>query len=120
MDLTDIPTILTLAGLEVVFSAENAIVLAALAQGLPQHQQKKALFYGIAGAFVLRFIAILYAAWIINFWFLQVSQGSLTLGLSEAWHLSTTVSWLVLGLIALCGFFHWWRNRSTDKIDSDN
>lgn len=75
MDLTDIPTILTLAGLEIVLSADNAIVLAALAQGLPQHLQKKALFYGIVGAFVLRFLAILSAAWIINFWFLQVLGG---------------------------------------------
>jgi YkoY family integral membrane protein len=75
MDLTDVPTILTLAGLEIVLSADNAIVLAALAQGLPQHQQKRALFYGIVGAFVLRFIAIFSAAWIIKFWFLQIIGG---------------------------------------------
>jgi YkoY family integral membrane protein len=75
MDLTDIPTIITLVGLEIVLSADNAIVLAALAQGLPQSQQKRALFYGIVGAFVLRFLAILSAAWIIKFWFLQIIGG---------------------------------------------
>lgn len=75
MDLTDIPTIITLVGLEIVLSADNAIVLAALAQGLPQNQQKRALFYGIVGAFVLRLLAILSAAWIIQFWFLQVIGG---------------------------------------------
>jgi YkoY family integral membrane protein len=75
MSWTDIPTILTLAGLEIVLSADNAIVLAALAKSLPESQQKRALFYGIMGAFVLRFLAILSASWIIQFWFLQILGG---------------------------------------------
>jgi len=56
MDFSDIPTIITLAGLEIVLPAGSAIVLAALAQGLPLDQQKRALFYGQVGAFVLRFL----------------------------------------------------------------
>ena len=71
----DIPTILTLAGLEIVLSADNAIVLAALAQTLPAKDQRRALYYGILGAFVLRFIAILCSVWIAQIWFLQILGG---------------------------------------------
>lgn len=73
--LADAPTIVTLTGLEIILSADNAIVLAALAQTLPAKDQKRALYYGIAGAFILRFIAILCSVWIARFWFLQILGG---------------------------------------------
>ena len=44
--------------LEGLLSADNALVLAVLVRGLPKKQQKKALFYGIGGAYLFRFIAI--------------------------------------------------------------
>ena len=47
--------------LEGILSADNAIVLAVLAHALPKHQQKKALRYGIIGAFTFRTIAVLLA-----------------------------------------------------------
>ncbi|MDD5261551.1 MAG: hypothetical protein PHD76_06840 [Methylacidiphilales bacterium] len=80
----DLPTILTLAGLEVVLSADNAVVLAALAQTLRPDLQKRALFYGLLGAFILRFLAILCAKWIIQFWFLQVAGGAYLIWLAAA------------------------------------
>lgn len=73
---SSVPIILTLAGLEIVLSADNAIVLAVLAKQLRPELQKRALFYGIAGAFILRFFAILGAVWIIKFWFLQIIGGA--------------------------------------------
>jgi YkoY family integral membrane protein len=77
--------IATLVGLEVILSADNAIVLGALANGLPEHQRRRALFYGIMGAFILRGLAIFSAAWIIQFWFLQVLGGGylIWLGMSN-------------------------------------
>ena len=42
------------------------MVLAVLVLGLPKHEQKKALRYGILGAFVFRTIAILLAAFLIR------------------------------------------------------
>ncbi|MDR2463364.1 MAG: hypothetical protein LBD30_06255 [Verrucomicrobiales bacterium] len=69
------PVILTLAGLEIILSADNAVVLAVLAKQLKPELQRRALFYGITGAFVLRFIAIFGAVWIIKFWFLQILGG---------------------------------------------
>lgn len=80
--------IATLVGLEIILSADNAIVLGALANGLPEHQRRRALFYGIMGAFILRGIAIFSAAWIIKFWFLQVLGGGYLIWLAVS-HLTS-------------------------------
>lgn len=68
----DLGTIGFLVILEALLSADNALVLAILVRHLPKDLQKKALFYGLAGAFILRTLAILLAAFIINFWWLQL------------------------------------------------
>ncbi|MDT0121106.1 TerC family protein [Paenibacillus sp. RRE4] len=44
--------------LEGLLSADNALVLAVMVKHLPKEQQKRALFYGILGAYIFRFIAI--------------------------------------------------------------
>ncbi|MEW4568123.1 TerC family protein [Tautonia sp. JC769] len=68
-------TILTLIALEGLLSADNALVLAVMVRHLPREQQKKALRYGIIGAFVFRFIAVLLAAKILDYWQLEVVGG---------------------------------------------
>jgi YkoY family integral membrane protein len=75
MSWSDLPIIFTISLLEILLSADNAVVLAALAQTLEVRQQKKALFYGLIGAFVLRLIAIIGARWIIKLWYLQAIGG---------------------------------------------
>lgn len=65
--------IATIVVLEGLLSADNALVLAVLVRALPKHQQKKALLYGIGGAFFFRFIAILSAATLIRYWYLQAA-----------------------------------------------
>jgi YkoY family integral membrane protein len=58
-----------LVALEAVLSADNAIALAAIAQGLEGHQlQRRALNFGLVAAFVLRVVLILTATWVIRFW----------------------------------------------------
>ena len=69
---SDILTIGLLVALEGLLSADNAMVLAVLVLGLPKSQQKKALRYGIGGAFAFRTIAVLLAAWEIACRALQV------------------------------------------------
>ncbi|OGQ06360.1 MAG: hypothetical protein A2W61_00995 [Deltaproteobacteria bacterium RIFCSPLOWO2_01_44_7] len=64
----DIATIGTLAILEGLLSADNALVLAVLVKHLPDKDRKKALRYGIWGAFVFRIICILIATWLLNAW----------------------------------------------------
>lgn len=68
----DVPIILLLVLLEGLLSADNALVLAIMVRHLPKEQQQKALLYGLAGAFVFRFVAILLASWIIQLWWLQL------------------------------------------------
>ncbi|MBD3883174.1 DUF475 domain-containing protein [Phormidium tenue FACHB-886] len=58
-----------LVSLEVVLSADNAIALAAIAQGLDgQQMQSRALNVGLIFAFCLRVVLILTATWVIQFW----------------------------------------------------
>ncbi|XLQ11992.1 MAG: DUF475 domain-containing protein [cyanobacterium endosymbiont of Epithemia adnata isolate EadnSB Bon19] len=60
---------LVLVILEVVLSADNAIALAAIAQGLPNRKsQKDALNLGLVFAYILRMALILTATWVMNFW----------------------------------------------------
>jgi YkoY family integral membrane protein len=63
---SDFVTIALLVALEGLLSADNAMVLAVLVLGLPKHQQRKALRYGMVGAFVFRSIAILLAVYLIR------------------------------------------------------
>ena len=63
---SDFLTIGLLVALEGLLSADNAMVLAVLVLGLPKAQQKKALRYGILGAFFFRTIATLMAVYLIK------------------------------------------------------
>jgi YkoY family integral membrane protein len=65
-EAADILTIGLLVVLEGLLSADNAMVLAVLVLGLPKHQQRKALRYGIVGAFVFRALATLLAVYLIQ------------------------------------------------------
>jgi YkoY family integral membrane protein len=70
--ISDIGVVLFLIFLEALLSADNALVMAIMARRLPVDQQRKALFYGLLGAFVFRFIAIIIAVYILMFWWLQL------------------------------------------------
>jgi len=62
-----------LIALEAVLSADNAIALAAIAQGLESEtQQRRALNYGLLIAFALRVGLILTAGWVLQFWQFEV------------------------------------------------
>ena len=59
--------------LEAVLSADNAIALAALSQGLEDTKlQRQALNLGLVVAYVLRISLILTATWVTNFWQFQL------------------------------------------------
>ncbi|WP_099156697.1 TerC family protein [Virgibacillus ndiopensis] len=64
-------TLLILIGLEGILSADNALVLAVIAKHLPDEQKKKAINYGIIGAFVFRFAALFAISFIANVWQVQ-------------------------------------------------
>ncbi|BAY12458.1 TerC family protein [Calothrix sp. NIES-2098] len=61
--------LLILIFLEAVLSADNAIALAAIAQGLEDKQvERQALNLGLVVAYVLRITLILTATWVQNLW----------------------------------------------------
>lgn len=62
----DFLVILLLVLLEGLLSADNAVVLAVLALGLPKHQRKRALRYGIVGAFAFRSLALIFGLYMIG------------------------------------------------------
>ena len=70
-EVKDLASIAALALLEGLLSADNALVLAMMVKHLPKEAQKKALLYGLGGAFVFRFIAILFATIVLKLWWLQ-------------------------------------------------
>ncbi|WP_141433527.1 TerC family protein [Bacillus sp. 03113] len=61
----------TLIILEGLLSADNALVLAVMVKDLPQNQRKKALTYGLFGAFFFRFLFIGIGMFLIKFWWLK-------------------------------------------------
>jgi YkoY family integral membrane protein len=65
----------TLVILEGLLSADNALVLAVLVKHLPQEQRKKALFYGIIGAYLFRVIAIGIGVTLINIGWIKIVGG---------------------------------------------
>ncbi|MBA9027717.1 MULTISPECIES: TerC family protein [Bacillaceae] len=62
----------TLILLEGLLSADNALVLAVMVRHLPTKQRKKALFYGLLGAYAFRFIAIGLGVYLIHLWWVKV------------------------------------------------
>lgn len=57
--------------LEGLLAADNAVVLAIMVKHLPEKQQKKALFYGLAGALVLRFGSLFIISFLVDVWQVQ-------------------------------------------------
>lgn len=64
--------ILSLAVLECILSADNALVLSAFVKPLPKKQQKKALVYGLWGAYIFRFVFIGLGTYLIKLWWIKL------------------------------------------------
>lgn len=74
-DPTSWGIIFTLIILEGLLSADNALVLAVMVRHLPKDQQKKALFYGIVGAYIFRFVAIGVGTYLVQITWIKVAGG---------------------------------------------
>ncbi len=72
----DAAIVLTLLLLEAVLSFDNAAILAAMVRKLPVEQRRRALLYGLGGAYALRITAIFLAAWLIREPILRVIGGA--------------------------------------------
>jgi YkoY family integral membrane protein len=75
--------LIILVALEAVLSADNAIALATIAQGLKDKQQQTyALNIGLLMAYILRMTLIVTATWIINYWQFELLGGLYLIWLS--------------------------------------
>lgn len=72
LTVSDLPLlgwyVMVLVFLEGLLSADNALVLAVMVRHLPRDGQRRALRYGIWGAFVFRLIAVLLSSKLIGYW----------------------------------------------------
>jgi YkoY family integral membrane protein len=101
--------------IESLLSVDNAAVLATMVGDLPPEQRKKALRYGIFGAYVFRGVCIVFASFLINFWYLKPLGGLYLLYL--VWdhfratpahdddHVEKEKSWLYKNTLGLFGKF---------------
>lgn len=62
---------LVLILMEGLLAADNALVLAIMVKHLPEEQRKKALFYGLLGAFVFRFASLFIISFLVDVWQVQ-------------------------------------------------
>jgi YkoY family integral membrane protein len=75
VQLSDFINVGLLVILEGLLSADNALVLAMMILGLPRRDQKKALRYGLVGAFAFRIAATLLATYLIRIGFVKLAGG---------------------------------------------
>ena len=80
--LSDIPRVFTLALLEMLLSADNAIILGVVSHSLPPALRRRALFIGIISAFVLRFGVLVSLSYFFTSKWLQVLGGAYLIYLS--------------------------------------
>lgn len=73
--IPSLTVIVNLILIESLLSVDNAAVLATMVLDLPKDQRKKALKYGIIGAYVFRGICLLFAALLIQVWWFKPVGG---------------------------------------------
>lgn len=78
--------LIVLIGLEGILAADNAVVMAVMVKHLPNDQQKKALFYGLFGAFIFRFATLFMISLLADVWQVQ-ALGALYLLFISSSHL---------------------------------
>jgi YkoY family integral membrane protein len=70
--LSDIPRIFTLSFLELLLSADNAIVLAIITHRLAPHLRRKALYIGVASSFLFRAVGLLSLSYLLQYDWVQM------------------------------------------------
>lgn len=74
--------LLILIALEGILAADNALVMAIMVKHLPEKQRKKALFYGLAGAFIFRIGSLFLISFLVDVWQVQAIGASYLIFLS--------------------------------------
>jgi YkoY family integral membrane protein len=93
-----VPALLIVCNLVIIeslLSVDNAAVLATMVMDLPKKKRKLALKYGIIGAYLFRGLALLFATFLVQFWYLKPLGG--------------------MYLIYL--LYDWWQNKSEETAE---
>ena len=83
LQFADLVTVALLVFLEGLLSADNALVMAVMILGLARLDQKKALRYGLVGAFAFRTVATVLAAYLIRIAWVKLVGGAYLMYLSQ-------------------------------------
>lgn len=114
--------------IESLLSVDNATVLASMVMILPRKDRRRALKYGIFGAYLFRGLCLVFAAYLIKIWWLKVAGGLYLLFLVWAWwrkknknknreeHENKTSNWLYTLIIGRLGAF-WATVISVELMD---
>ena len=70
-------SLLTIIFIDLILAGDNAIVIGMAARQLPAEQQKKAIFWGTAGAISIRLISSLIVVWLLQIPALMMTGGVL-------------------------------------------
>src|SRR5438034_3150553 len=82
IETSDLVTVGLLVLLEGLLSADNALVMAVMVLGLPKRDHRKALRYGLVGAFAFRIVATVLAVYLIRVGWAKLLGGLYLLYLS--------------------------------------
>lgn len=69
--------LLSIVAIDLVLAGDNAVVIALASRNLPEKQRNKAIYFGTAGAIVIRTLMTLAAVWLLKIPYLQAIGGAL-------------------------------------------
>ncbi|CAM4503223.1 MULTISPECIES: TerC family protein [Paenibacillus] len=108
--------IASLVLLEGLLSADNALVLAVLVKHLPKEQQRKALFYGIIGAYIFRFLAIGVGTFLVKITWVKILGGLYLLWIAFSNLFDLEVKWIRAGKVPVIPYIGK-KNDEEDEIE---
>ncbi len=110
----------TLVILEGLLSADNALVLAVMVRHLPPNQRRKALFYGILGAYAFRFVAIGVGTFLVKITWVKVIGGVYLLWIAMSNLFNLELNWGRIGGVPLIPKISRKADSDGDEIEEKN
>lgn len=74
--MSDLPTILSVVILSSLLSLDNSLVVAAIANRLPEDQEQKAIVFGLSAGIVFRLLALFVVGFIVKYPIVKVIGGA--------------------------------------------
>lgn len=69
--------VLQIIAIDILLGGDNAVVIALACRSLPEHQRKKGIFWGVAGAIILRVALTAFAVTLLSIPYLKIVGGLL-------------------------------------------